>query len=298
MHKYLRAIGFSQYKSKKDVKHLLDSVIASPATVDVVQIGSETFTCLTKEYGTDFGLTLCGEYDENEVFHTEYYFPHLLGSRITTQCPCTIERHAEKSSFSGLCEDPRVGLSLIFYLQNAADFLRFMQSGSNFGVNPGVIMGALSVSGKILLPVLKDEKQAAILKTANQNRYDLLNAAKNGDSNAIEQLTLDDMELYTRISRRMTKEDVYSIVDSSFMPNGVECDHYTIIGEIKAIRLEKNSMTGEDVYSFLIDCNDMLFQLGINRKDLLGEPLVGRRFKGEIWLQGLVDFDMEEVSGS
>ena len=31
------------------------------------------------------------------------------------------------------------------------------------------------------------------------------------------------------------KEDLYSIIDSCFMPCGVECDQYSIIGEIKEV---------------------------------------------------------------
>ena len=107
----------------------------------------------------------------------------------------------------------------------------------------------------------------------------------------MESLTLEDIDLYAQISRRIRREDVYSIVDSTFMPNGVECDHYTIIGEILDMELCDNSMTGEQIYSFLIECNDLPFQVAINKMDLLGERPVGRRFKGEIWMQGLVDFE-------
>jgi hypothetical protein len=34
----------------------------------------------------------------------------------------------------------------------------------------------------------------------------------------------------------------------------------------------------------------MLMAIAINEKDLLGTPAPGRRFKGEIWLQGNVIF--------
>ena len=39
-----------------------------------------------------------------------------------------------------------------------------------------------------------------------------------------------------------------------------------------------------------LDCNDLNFDICINKKDLLGEPEVGRRFKGVVWLQGCVNF--------
>ena len=49
-------------------------------------------------------------------------------------------------------------------------------------------------------------------------------------------------------------------------------------------------MTGEEIYQFTIESNDMQFDICINKKDLLGEPEVGRRFKGVVWLQGQIHF--------
>ncbi|MCB5532112.1 DUF3881 family protein, partial [Thomasclavelia ramosa] len=70
----------------------------------------------------------------------------------------------------------------------------------------------------------------------------------NGDQGAIETLTLEDMDIYSKVSRRLATEDVYSIVDSYFMPYGVECDLYSIMGEILAIRERENTLTGERLY--------------------------------------------------
>ena len=39
-----------------------------------------------------------------------------------------------------------------------------------------------------------------------------------------------------------------------------------------------------------INSNELCFDLCINKKDLLGEPKVGRRFKGIVWLQGRIQF--------
>ena len=40
----------------------------------------------------------------------------------------------------------------------------------------------------------------------------------------------------------------------------------------------------------LVAVNDLNFQVCINKKDLMGEPAVGRRFKGSIWLQGYINY--------
>ena len=52
----------------------------------------------------------------------------------------------------------------------------------------------------------------------------------------------------------------------------------------------ENSWTGENIYRMVISCNGIDITIGINQKDLMGEPQVGRRFKGDIWLQGIGHF--------
>jgi len=36
------------------------------------------------------------------------------------------------------------------------------------------------------------------------------------------------------------------------------------------------------------------FRTCINKEDLMGEPGIGRRFKGNIWMQGSIDFSENE----
>lgn len=92
------------------------------------------------------------------------------------------------------------------------------------------------------------------------------------------------------ISERIADEDVFSIVSTYFMPYGVECDHYNVLGEILKCDLEENSLTKEKLYVLTIESHDLVFEVCINQQDLLGEPLVGRRFKGVVWIQGQILF--------
>ena len=88
----------------------------------------------------------------------------------------------------------------------------------------------------------------------------------------------------------MKDEDVYSVVETYFMPYGVECDLYSILGEITTCEKITNTYTKEDVYFMTLNVNDLVFDVCINAKDLIGEPEEGRRFKGVIWLQGFVNY--------
>ena len=119
----------------------------------------------------------------------------------------------------------------------------------------------------------------------------LIAAARNGDENAIESLTMEDIDAYNMVSRRILTEDVFSIVDTFFMPFGMECDHYQIMGEIQSVKKVKNVRTKECLYQMQLLCNNMQMDVCINEGDLLGDPDVGRRFKGDIWMQGYIHFE-------
>lgn len=114
----------------------------------------------------------------------------------------------------------------------------------------------------------------------------MIAAARQGDQDALENLTLGDMDIYSMISRRIKKEDILSIVESSFMPYGIASDQYSILGDIISCSEVYNQVTGEKLCQMLIQCSDLMIDLCMNADDLMGEPQEGRRFKGNIWLQG------------
>ena len=140
----------------------------------------------------------------------------------------------------------------------------------------------------ILLPIKQSEKVASAARTNNERDH-LMAAAREGDEEAIEHLTLEDMDTYSMISRRIGKEDILSIVTTYFMPYGIESDKYSILGNIIAYRRYYNHISMEEIVVLTVESNDLTFDVCINRKDLLGEPEVGRRFKGTVWMQGSVE---------
>lgn len=290
MHKFLRSIGFSELK-KEDLEKIFEQIINKP-TVQKIATDSEgnEFAEISKEFGEFFGISLRGIYKEDDTFEIEYYYPYLCGKNISTREPAEVEKHAEKESYAGICDEVRIGVTLIFYLQNVVDYLAVKNSRGYMNLAEGVILGALSTDGKILLPVNKTENKVRNSKKEGTDRNHLIAAARDGDEDAIENLTLEDIDTYSLLSRRITHEDVLSIVNSYFMPYGIESDQYSILGEIMDCTLLQNHMTEENVYSLDILCNDMVFSVCINQKDLIGEPEVGRRFKGTVWMQGSIKY--------
>ena len=181
---------------------------------------------------------------------------------------------------------------MIFYLQNRLDFIKTQMNEADQGLvsKSSVNLSGLALNGTIMLPLKKNQKQIQDNRKANYTRTQLLTAARQGDENAIESLTLDDIDTYTAISKMIRDEDVFSLVDTYFMPYGIECDQYSVLGEIVEFSKTNNQLTNESIYIITMNCNDLIFDICINKKDLVGEPAKGRRFKGIIWLQGYVNF--------
>ena len=251
-------------------------------------MGNE-FVEMTKEIAPEVGIRVCGEYAEDGTFRTEYYYPYVEGDGITTQEQIEIEKHSEKESYAGVCDEMKLGVTLIFYLQNVAEYLS--EHHRNPKMRPmSATLSALSLNGKIIMPISKNEKQIQNTKKNSQDRNYLIAAAREGDEDAIENLTLEDIDTYSMLSRRIANEDILSIVDSYFMPYGIESDQYSILGEIVDYRMENNKMTNDRICILMVDCNDLIYNVCINEKDLLGEPAIGRRFKGVIWMQGKVNY--------
>lgn len=286
MHSYLRTIGFSNL-SKSELEEILEEVVTNYDEKFVTESFSDhLYAEFSKNYGCDCGITVCGEYDENNEFQMEYYYPFLRGTGVTTQENVIIEKHADKESYAGACDDLRIGVTMIFYLQNGIEYIH-ERNKMNLGQSGmPLTLSGLAKEGKILLPVKKDKKQVAREKELAKNRFSLIAAARKGDEEAMENLTMDDIDTYSMISKRIVTEDVFTIVDSYFMPYGIECDKYNVMGEIVDCVSFRNILTGEEIYQMTIESNDMQFDICINKDDLLGEPQVGRRFKGIIWLQG------------
>lgn len=293
MHKYLRAIGFGQIKNRKQLQLLITDCIRSAKQRDYITVSEQDdfiFVECCKEFADGMGIAVRGEFDENNNYIYNYYFPYLRSNYVSSEEDISIERHAEKESYAGVCDDLRVGVSLIFYFQNVVSYLKYKENRQLPVKGTTLSLSALSCQGTVIMPIIKNEKEMKKVKQVARNRSHLIAAARKGDEEAIENLTLEDMDTYTAISRKIRKEDVFSIVDTYFMPYGVECDQYSILGEIIESQKRQNYMTGENVYQMTINCNELIFDMCINEEDLLGEPEVGRRFKGIIWMQGYINF--------
>lgn len=115
IHTFLRSIGFRDLTKNAELYPVLESILNRPDEQTIVtdETGNE-FACFSKNFGTDIGIMVCGNFINDKEFRMEYYYPYLHGSQITTNEMIEIERHAGREAFAGICDELKLGVTLIF----------------------------------------------------------------------------------------------------------------------------------------------------------------------------------------
>lgn len=280
-------------KKKQEIKKIINDIIENPDDKKITEDEhGNVFAELSRNFGQYIGIAVRGEYVDDSNFQMDYYYPYFIGSGVSTEEKVEIEKHSDREAYAGICDEMRIGVTLIFYLQNVIEYLQESRTKSGKRIPINTTISALSTRGKIILPIYKNESQIKDSEKYNSNRSHLMAAARDGDEEAIESLTLEDIDTYSMISKRVMTEDILSIVDTYFMPYGIESDQYSVMGEILDFYTVENKETAEQCYVLTLDSNHLIFDVCINKEDLLGEPAPGRRFKGIIWMQGQINYNI------
>ena len=316
MHKYLRAVGFSEFEKKSQIDDFFkenlkdENLVSTYITSDMRLCGQHNlYVC------NGAGIAVIGEQEQNKLAEVDFYYPFLKGYDYTLIQECTIERHSDKESYAGIIDDYRLGIALIFYLTNGNVYNSLIKKHrlSDIKIDK-IFLSALSIEGRIIMPVKNSSSYV--------NEYDDKGKLNRDASKIDEMYPFDDKNLSDKIMEdiddfsdgiepksisigigiklpknmigsqeaRLKNEDLYSIVETSFVPYGIESDKYQIVAEILSVSKKVNKYTGENLYEMRVLTMGLQFNLMINEKDIDGEPAPGRRFRGVIWLLGEVEF--------
>ena len=291
MHHFLPAIGLKRINSRKKLSDFLMDVETSFTHHELIAAEEEIDFCeFSKEFAPGIGIATFGELDMEEYFERQYYFPYFIGTGITSYGDIVVEKRIDRDAYIGICDDVKVGINLYFHLQNTVEYLKEIRIFDASITHTSITLSALCNAGIVILPLMKNKIQKKKQKQETKNRQLLVSAARTGNQQAIESLTLDNIDIYSKVSQRLITEDIFSVVDTYIMPNGIECDTYSILGTILELNTVENEYSGEELYIMKMEVNDLKFDVCVPVTHVIGEPQVGRRFKGDVWLQGRVNF--------
>lgn len=288
MNDYLRTVGFHHMDGNRHIRQMLDCVRDE---ADEIKQYSDRYGNVHVQYKKEFapGVGVISYWVEDEqVEESVGYMPYCESEYEQFHCPVSFEKLFEGTGVLCEMEDPRIGISLIFRLINVMDF--FNERNPSEYMKYSVSVSALCARGTVILGIKREEDYPIKrLDTIRQHQM-MVNAARKGNRDAAEKLAKEDYMQYHSVNTRIVREDLYTLVDSCFMPRGMSSDRYLVIGDIIACREERNQFSGEQIYILTLDYNAVIFEVTVNKNDLTGEPAKGRRFKGEIVLLGRVGF--------
>ncbi len=288
MKKYLSSIGFSKLNTRYEIHTLIGDVIQNASRISHWEKNeNEILFVYEKDYGEAFGMMAARIEDKNGYQEIVYWKPYVRGMNFLYSDKMEFEYLSDREKYQCICDENNIGIPLIFDIINPIEYEKLKRDSLD-RINCAVISG-IALSGMIILPVEEDEYDRQLQRQRNEKRNRMIDKAREGNVEAMEKLTLDDMDTYSRVTNRSRKEDVFTIVTSYFMPYTVECDKYSVLGSIRDVTSMKNNMTEEELYYLSINCNNIDMDIIIGKKQLMGEPEPGRRFKGNVWLMGDVD---------
>ncbi len=289
MHNCLKSIGLAGIKTIKDEKKLLDLILTKPDKKKMTtnSADEDSFHAeLTKEFAPGIGMKIIGQFDEYDQFRLDNYYPYSIAPCDRIEEDCLVDRKMESMSFSGLCEDSHFGMPLIFHVVNTLDCILAGEPSGN-PKRCGIELSGLATEGSVLLPTINTR---ALMNEQKPDREMVKSAGQDLMDEDIDpgEYLMEELDRGYKAYGRINNEDVFSIVETTFMPFGMDVELYKIIGIIEKVFYSTNSYSGEEICHLQIICNELRFTICINRASLAGEPKPGRRFRGIIWLQGIV----------
>jgi len=288
MNRYLRAIGFLNNFNLQEYEKIVEDITFRPEG-NMINESKAKYFILDKslDCGENIGICVRLIKDNRGSIHRDCVFPYLRTESYIKHDLCSFEKKIAGEEFLGVYEDLNLGENIFFYVQNSDEIYKRKTISS---IPCEVSLAGLSIAGNVILPIKKDESQIEKANEFNKKRVNLLNKANGGDHNAFATVRYDDILTNVTVSEQVFVEsmDIYTVVDSSFIPCGAECDLYSVLGEIKDFKKVRNALSKEEVYILKISVKGEILEICINEKDLFGEPQIGFRFKGTVWLQGRI----------
>lgn len=292
----MRAIGFPATFGRKQQMELIEENCKQPKHVWYYQDGRDPDGVLAQydlEVGRGIGLSVLGSVDEQHDFYPDFWYPYMTPEIVSSSnAIVTVDKRVDNNSYSGQSDDLRLGVTVIYRLLNTLEYRKKIDADPNALQHVKQKLLGLCLDGHILMPIHKPQEEIERGKRLFDERQDLVHLADTGDENAAQKLSALEADTTDNALNRMQQydEDYYSVVDTVLMPHGVECELYSILGEIKKISYTANNITLDQICRMTVEINSFQFEVGINVTDLVGEPAVGRRFKGIVWMLGTLEF--------
>ena len=192
-------------------------------------------------------------------------------------------------------EDTASGNALEFRVNNALEILDKYKALPHYdGVQDfedsitKVNTAMLMICGTILLPVVKNEQGIVFRAEQEAMQRDLMNRARQGDTEAEENLYEIARKRELDLRERLAHEDMLSVFEGYFLNLIEQSGIFSILADIREVEEITNEASEEKLYRLTATVTGIKMTLYVNTEDVLGMPLEGMRIMGMGQMQGTV----------
>ncbi len=292
---YLRAVGYKPVNNKPDFNPYEDIVEFAIGHADRIRkillddgrIFGEIYSSVTKETG----ILVFGEYDNQDRFIFIGFVPFVKNEIPSIRNFVSVRYDEEDNIYIGTSMDLHYGGMVQYQFSSLLSFYdkRLVE---NLRYHATVFLSALSIEGKIILGLHNENSGISYIgHNSMLEREELLFRVAKNEEEAFQLINKEKADSIEIFKKRLKKDDLYSIIESSMVLCEEQKITYLILGTIINWRKFHSEITGEQIFKFLVACNNIIMSVCINENDLIGVPAIGRRFKGTVCMQGRVDFN-------
>ena len=205
-----------------------------------------------------------------------------------------VDTDSEQTAYC-FVEDASSGNALEFRVNNALEMLDKYKALPHYDnvrdfedgitkINAAMLM----ICGTILLPVVKNEQGIVFRAEQEAMHRDLMNRAREGDTEAEENLYEIARKRELDLRERLAHEDLLSVFEGYFLNLIEQSGIFSILADIHDVEEITNEASEEKLFRLTVSVTGIKMTLYVNTEDVVGMPMEGMRIMGMGQMQGTV----------
>ena len=282
----MRAIGLSEFSGENEIDRLVLDMLENSEVRNVLhRTGKNTLMEYIRDMGSGLGVSLRVTLGEANEVVSSAVLPYLIANTPPSTYIDIEVDEADGGGFVAVGEEASSGNEIVFSVQNPLGFT----DRALYIDESAIKVAGISTSGKVILPVERDQEQEEQREEEERCHVELLRRARSGDVAAMEDLEELEEAAGDTIRERLMEEDFLTVVEGFLMP-AEDNEHFaSILGDIRLVERIQNADTEEELVLLSLNVTGSVIQVCISPNDLEGMPTQGMRFLGTCWLQGWIE---------
>ncbi len=289
---FLRLVGIEHDEKVDNIDELLESIVKEKEKVKKwLSSDNKKVIDIEKRCSKDISLLTRSLITEDGKLDIVLFTPLASGYHLTKCENTKVSYNKNNIAAFGFTESENSRTPVSFIVSNVEDYQKAKKTNAKVG---GVYLTAYSIEATVILPIENQEGDQEVDENEEYNSDFIQNIVEkiemDNDEEVLEMLEKELDEEMKVMRERLKSEDILSVLEVYFLPIEDFESMYSLLGIITEVEKQKLISSRGYIYRITVSSMSLSIDVYINERDLLGEPRVGMRFKGNVWVHGKIKF--------